>query len=227
MEQGFFITGTDTNAGKTWVTVTLMRYFQARGKTVVGMKPVASGCDWIDGKLRNEDALLLQENGSVLLDYDLINPFAYQFPVSPHLAGKGNSVDLNKIKGAFGELKQKAEIILVEGVGGWFVPLNHQGDDVQAMAKSLNLQVIMVVAMRLGCINHARLTYQAILSSGLNCAGWLATCLDPRMQRRDENIKTLRQLINVPLIGILPYSKEADFDLFVKAIDFVSDIKHN
>ncbi len=225
MEQGFFITGTDTNVGKTWVTVTLMRYFQALGKTVVGMKPVASGCELIDGKLRNEDALLLQENASVSVGYDLINPFAYQQPVSPHLGDTSNPVDLNKISAVFEVLKQTAEIVLVEGVGGWLVPLNHQGDDVQALAGRLKLPVIMVVAMRLGCINHARLTYQAIVGSGLTCAGWLATCVDPEMQKLDENIQTLQLLINAPLLGIFPYSKTADFKLFVKTIDLMGYIK--
>lgn len=219
MEQGFFITGTDTNVGKTWATVTLMRYFQAQGKTVAGMKPVASGCELINGKLCNEDALLLQENASVALDYDLINPFAYQLPVSPHLAGEQNPVDLNKVVAVFEILKQKAEIVLVEGVGGWLVPLNHYGDDVQTMATSLNLPVIMVVAMRLGCLNHARLTYQAIIDSGLNCAGWLATCVDPQMQKLDDNLATLKQLINAPLLGVVPYAEFADFEVFVKAID--------
>lgn len=218
MEQGFFITGTDTNVGKTWVTVTLMRYFQARGKTVVGMKPVASGCEFIDGKLRNEDALLLQENASVEVDYDLVNPFAYYTPVSPHLAGEQNPVDLNKVVAVFEILKQKAEIVLVEGVGGWLVPLNHHGDDVQTMATSLNLPVIMVVAMRLGCLNHARLTYQAIIDSGLNCTGWLATCVDPQMQKLDDNLATLKHLINAPLLGVVPYAEFADFELFVKNI---------
>lgn len=227
MEQGFFITGTDTGVGKTWATVTLMRYFQAQGKTVVGMKPVASGCQLIDGKLRNEDALLLQEYASVTLDYDLVNPFAYHNPVSPHLAAENNSVEFGKIAAAFEVLKQKADIVLVEGVGGWLVPLNHQGDDVQTMAKSLNLPVIMVVAMRLGCINHARLTYQAIIGSGLTCAGWLATCVDLNMLKLNENLETLRQSLNTPLLGVLPYSKVADFDLFMKTIAFVSDINHN
>lgn len=220
MEQGFFITGTDTDVGKTWATVTLMRYFQAQGKTVVGMKPVASGCEMMNGKLRNEDALLLQENASMPLDYDLINPFAYLLPVSPHLAGEDNPVQLAKIAATFEVLKQKAEIVLVEGVGGWLVPLNHQGDDVQELAKCLKLPVIIVVALRLGCINHAGLTYQAIKNSGLTCAGWLATCVDAKMLMLDENIETLQQSIEAPLLGILPYSEQPDFELFVKNIAF-------
>ena len=224
MEQGFFITGTDTSVGKTWATVTLMRYFQAQGKTVVGMKPVASGGELIDGQLRNEDALLLQKNASEMLDYDLINPFAYHKPVSPHLAGENNPVDFNKIVATFEELKQKAEIVLVEGVGGWLVPLNQQGDDVQALAKRLGLPVILVVAMRLGCLNHARLTYQAIVGSELNCAGWLAMCVDPDMEKLNENICTLKSAINAPLLGVLAYSSTADFDLWAKNIDFMRNI---
>ena len=221
MEQGFFITGTDTSVGKTWATVTLMHYFQAQGKTVVGMKPVASGCEWMDGKLRNEDALMLQNNASVTLDYELVNPYAYFQPVSPHLACEDNPVELNKVVAVFNQIKQTADVVLVEGVGGWLVPLNHQGDDVQAMAKALNLPVILVVAIRLGCINHARLTYQAIKNSGLTCAGWLATHVDTQMLKQNENIETLQQLINAPLLGVLPYSEKADFDLFIKTIDFV------
>jgi dethiobiotin synthetase len=227
MEQGFFITGTDTNVGKTWATVTLMRYFQAQGKTVVGMKPVASGCEWIDGKLRNEDALLLQKHASVVMDYELINPFAYQLPVSPHLAGENNPVDLQQIGTAFAKLQHAAEIVLVEGVGGWLVPLNNKGDNVASLARSLRLPVIMVVAMRLGCINHALLTYQAIVSSGLTCAGWLAMCVDPQMKQLHENIHTLKLAIDAPLLGSIGYTAVADFDLFAKTIAFIGDINHN
>lgn len=227
MEQGFFITGTDTNVGKTWATLTLMQYFQAQGKTVLGMKPVASGCDFIDGKLRNQDALLLQKNASVKLGYELINPFAYQAAISPHLAGEKNPVALSKIVSAFEVLKQHAQIVLVEGVGGWYVPLNQQGDDVESMAKCLGLPVIMVVGMRLGCLNHARLTYQAIMGSGLRCAGWMAVCIDPAMQKLHENIDSLQQGITAPLLGILPYMPTANFKMLAKTIDFKNNINHN
>lgn len=227
MEQGFFITGTDTNIGKTWTTVTLMQYFQAQGKTVLGMKPVASGCDFIDGKLRNEDALLLQKNASVKLAYELINPFAYQAAISPHLAGEKNPVVLPKIVSAFEVLKQQAQIVLVEGVGGWFAPLNQQGDTVQDMAKCLDLPVIMVVGMRLGCLNHARLTYQAITDSGLSCAGWVANCVDPAMEKLHENIDWLQQSITAPLLGVLPYLSAPDFKVLAKTVDFANNINHN
>jgi len=158
MKQGFFITGTDTGVGKTWATIALINYFKMRGETVVGMKPIASGCEIIKGVLKNEDALLLQEHASVILDYQQINSYSFLEPVSPHLAANNECVDLDKINEDFNYLKTQADIVLVEGVGGWLVPLNNQGDDVEMLAKKLQLPVIMVVGIRLGCINHALLS---------------------------------------------------------------------
>ena len=220
MEQGFFITGTDTGVGKTWGTVALMEYFKIQGKSVVGMKPIASGCEEIEGILKNEDALLLQQHASLRLDYQEVNCFSFLPPVSPHLASEDKEVDLETIKQGFEALKTKAEIVLVEGVGGWLVPLNSQGDDIEDLAKKLALPVIFVVAIRLGCINHARLTYQAIKASGVACVGWLAMCTEPAMLKRQQNIDTLINAIDVPLIGVLPYLKVADFNLLASKIDF-------
>jgi len=211
MEQGYFITGTDTNAGKTWATIALMRYFKQQGKTVVGMKPVASGCSKQDGQLKNQDALLIQENASLKIDYDLINPYAYELPVSPHIAGINNPVNLANIVGSFNALKAVADIVLVEGAGGWYSPLNDCEDN-SDLAKSLALPVIIVVAIRLGCINHAKLTWQAIQHSGIPCAGWIAVCLDPDMLKPDENIQTIKTALNVPLLCVLPYLANNDFD---------------
>jgi dethiobiotin synthetase len=219
MEQGYFITGTDTNAGKTWATIALMRYFKQQGKTVAGMKPVASGCSFQsaarerqDGQLKNEDALLIQENASLQIDYDLINPYAYELPVSPHIAGINNPVNLAKIVESFNVLKELAEIVMVEGVGGWYAPLNDY-EDISDLAKTLALPVIIVVAIRLGCINHAKLTWQAIQHSGIQCAGWIAVCVDSDMLKLDENIRTIKTALNAPLLGVLPYLASADFDL--------------
>jgi dethiobiotin synthetase len=212
MEQGYFITGTDTNAGKTWATIALMRYFKHQGKTVVGMKPVAAGCTTQNGQLKNEDALLIQENSSVKIDYDLINPYAYELPVSPHISGINNPVNLAKIVEKFYTLKALAEIVLVEGAGGWHAPLNDH-EDISDLAKALALPVILVVAIRLGCINHAQLTWQAIRYSGIPCTGWIAVCVDPDMLKPDENIGTIKKAFNVPLLGVLPYLAYADFDL--------------
>ena len=212
MEQGYFITGTDTNAGKTWATIALMRYFKQQGKTVVGMKPVAAGCTMQNGQLKNEDALLIQENALVQIDYGLINPYAYELPVSPHIAGINNPVNLAKIVEKFYTLKALAEIVLVEGAGGWYAPLNDY-EDISDLAKALALPVILVVAIRLGCINHAKLTWQAIQHSGIPCAGWIAVCVDPDMLKPDENIDTIKTALSVPLLGVLPYLASADFDL--------------
>jgi len=213
MEKGYFITGTDTNAGKTWATIALMRYFKSRGKSVVGMKPVASGCLMQDGQLKNEDALLIQENASVPIDYDLINPYAYEQPVSPHIVGVKNPVNLQRLVANFELLRNMADIIIVEGAGGWYTPLN-ESDAISDLAETLALPVIMVVAIRLGCINHARLTYQAIKQSGVGCAGWIAVCTDPDLLSRDENIQTIKIALDAPLLGILPYRDIADFDFF-------------
>ncbi|MDD5321163.1 MAG: dethiobiotin synthase [Methylococcales bacterium] len=219
MEKGYFITGTDTNAGKTWATIALMRYFKQQGKSVAGMKPVASGCSFPcaawecqGARLKNEDALLIQENASLQIGYDLINPYAYELPVSPHIAGINNPVNLTTIVERFNALKDSAEIVLVEGAGGWYTPLNDCEDN-SDLGKSLALPVIIVVAIRLGCINHAKLTWQAIQHSGIPCAGWIAVCVDPDMLNRYENIHTIKTALKVPLLGVLPYLASADFDL--------------
>ena len=210
--QGYFITGTDTDVGKTCATIALMRYFKRQGKTVLGMKPVASGCTLQADELKNADALLIQENASVKVDYQLINPYAYELPVSPHIAGVHNPVKLAIIVERFNSLKALAEVIIVEGAGGWYVPLNAQ-DDISDLASALGLPVILVVGLRLGCINHAKLSYQAIQLSGIACVGWIAVCVDPDLLNRDENIQTITAALPVPLIGVLPYQDELDFEL--------------
>ncbi|MGZ5030079.1 MAG: dethiobiotin synthase, partial [Methylobacter sp.] len=191
MEKGYFITGTDTNAGKTWTTIALMHYFKNQGKTVAGMKPVAAGCLVQDGRLKNEDALLIQENASLPIDYDLVNPYAYELPVSPHIAGVDNPVKLDLLVGKFERLRTMADIVVVEGAGGWHSPLSEYEDN-SDLARALALPVIMVVAIRLGCINHARLTYQAIMQSGVTFAGWIAVCTDPELLNSEDNILTLK-----------------------------------
>ena len=217
MERGYFIAGTDTNVGKTWVTIALMRYFKSRGKSVVGMKPVASGCLMQDGRLKNEDALLIQENASLQIDYDLINPYAYELPVSPHIAGVKNPVELDRLAAKFELLKIRADIVIVEGAGGWYTPLNDR-ESISDLAKALELPVIIVVAIRLGCINHARLTYQAVKQSDVNCAGWIAVCTERDMLSKDQNIQTIKNALDAPLLGVLPYREAADFDFFAEQL---------
>lgn len=211
MEQGYFITGTDTNVGKTWATVALLRYFKAKGKSAIGLKPVASGCFIKDSQLFNEDALLLQENASVKLDYGLVNPYAFELPVSPHIAGKDRPVELSLIKEVFGQVKDKAQIVLVEGAGGWHSPLNTYQDN-SDLAKALNLPVILVVAIKLGCINHARLTYHAIKQRGLSCVGWIAVHSDRSQLFPEMTVSYIKDALGAPLLAGLPYTNTADFD---------------
>jgi dethiobiotin synthetase len=207
---GFFITGTDTGVGKTWTTVVLMRLLKAQGLTVLGMKPIASGCCLQDGKWRNEDALLLQGNASFPVEYAKLNIYAFEQPISPHLAARqtGQTVDLAEIVRQYRELEQMADCVLVEGVGGWEVPLNSQ-ERVSHLAKALNLPVILVVGVRLGCLNHALLTFQAIRESGAECVGWVANCLNAEFPHLEENIETLKTMLEISCLGIIPHSRQA------------------
>ena len=210
MKKCFFITGTDTGVGKTCATIALMQYFKQQGQTVVGMKPISAGCEWLDGQLKNEDALLIQKNASIQLPYKKINPYAFELPVSPHLAGKDNLVQIDTVVQYFNDLSKIADVVLVEGAGGWLAPINNK-EDIADLAKALDIPIILVVAIKLGCINHAKLTFQSIMSAGVKCNGWMAMCIEPNMLKVDENIETLRNYISVPLLGIFPFMENMDF----------------
>ncbi|WP_428354973.1 dethiobiotin synthase [Methyloprofundus sp.] len=219
MTQGYFITGTDTGIGKTWSTVALMHYFKNQGKTVLGMKPIASGCEEIDGQLRNADALLLQQYASIVLPYQEINPYAFALPVSPHIAAQQSGVEivLDKVVEKYQQIAQQADVVLVEGVGGWLVPLNdHQ--DVADLAQKLDLPVIVVVGIRLGCINQAKLTFAALQQAGVQCHGWIASCVERDMLMRDENIHTISKSTELPLLGVLPYMQSLEPESLAKGI---------
>lgn len=211
MKTGFFITGTDTDVGKTWVTVALMRRFRRQGFAVAGMKPVAAGCERQDGRLKNQDALLIRENASMALEYEQVNPYAFELPVSPHLASGDIEVSLDTILAGFSRLRQQADVVLVEGAGGWLSPLSLAFDNAD-LAVAMNMPVILVVGMRLGCINHARLTFQAILQAGVSCAGWVAVEIIPARADFEANLNFLKSRIDAPLLGVLPHLPEADFD---------------
>lgn len=210
MRSGYFITGTDTEVGKTWATLALMHFFQQHGLTVLGMKPVAAGAQWQEGYLKNADALLLQAHSSLPVAYPLINPYVYEQPISPHLAGINNPVDVQKIVVCYQQLKAQAECVLVEGAGGWWSPINQQ-QAIADLAQVLALPVIIVVPIRLGCINQALLTYHAVKSSGLECVGWIAQCNDVTMQAVQENIQSIQERVDTPLLGCLPFQAVANF----------------
>ena len=207
MPQKIFITGTDTEIGKTYVTAGLIDCLQQQGYSAVGLKPLSCGCIKTKTGLRNEDALALQQASSLSLPYSVINPIAYYEPIAPHIAAEqsGDSLCVDKlIKQCEQGLSQPVNQILIEGVGGWSVPLN----DKETMADfviALRLPVIMVVGLRLGCLNHTLLTYAAICSKRVPLLGWIGNCIDPNMPVKNENIVTLQQRIHAPLLAVVPF----------------------
>lgn len=203
----FFITATDTDAGKTFVTEGLLSAFSEQGYTTAGFKPVASGCMQTDKGLRNEDATRLMEASSVKLPYKQVNSYAFEPAIAPHIAAElvGKSIKLSRIVENIRENSIKVDVVLVEGVGGWLVPLN-SNQTIADLAQTLDFAVILVVNIRLGCINHALLTVQAIEQSGLPLAGWVANTgsINPPMDCLHENIDSLKARINAPLLAVLP-----------------------
>lgn len=204
--RGIFITGTDTGCGKTEITLGLMAAWQARGLRVLGMKPVASGAELMPSGLRNEDALRIQEQGSSRAPYGLINPYVFTPPVAPHIAAgeAGVEIELAPIVGALGSLSRECDRLVVEGVGGWRVPLG-ASLYLSDLPRELGLPVILVVGMRLGCLNHALLTSESIRSRGCHLAGWVANGIDPEMRAGDANLATLAALLAAPCIGVIPW----------------------
>ncbi len=217
---GLFVTGTDTEVGKTEVTLGLMTALRASGSTVLGMKPVASGCKETAEGLRNSDALRISSVASNEVAYELINPFAFEPAVAPHLAAAQAStkISFGVVVDAFTMLSEKSDITLVEGVGGWRVPLGPEGD-LSDLAKMLGLPVILVVGLRLGCINHALLTVESIERKGLKLAGWVANGLDPGMVLSDENIATLRDSIAAPCLGMVPWMENPTPEAVASRLD--------
>lgn len=206
MNHGYFITGTDTGVGKTCFSLGLMQVLQSQGHVVMGMKPVASGCSATPAGLVNEDALQLQIKASFGVPYGLVNPYAFEPAVAPHLAARtiDTKIDIDVIERACRELTAEADRVVVEGVGGWMVPIN-ETQTMADVAKALGLPVIMVVAVRLGCLNHALLTAAEIERSGLEFSGWVANRIDPDCERQDEIIGALRERLRVPLLADLGY----------------------
>ena len=209
--RGLFVTGTDTGVGKTLVSCALLHVARAQGLRAVGMKPVASGCECIDGAWRNEDALALQAASDPRPDYGDINPFALQHPLAPELAARDAGIDvtLPPILAAHARLQARADVVVVEGVGGWAAPLAthlHQAD----LVRALDLPVVLVVGLRLGCLNHAYLTQAAIAADGGRFAGWIATGIDPDMARADDNVALLSERLRAPCLGRLPFEATPD-----------------
>jgi dethiobiotin synthetase len=204
--RGFFVTGTDTEVGKTLVTTLLMAALRRRGKQVLGMKPVAAGCDETAEGWRNEDVEALRNTASFPVERELMNPYRFLPPISPHLAAAqaGVAIDLGLIAANLERLRRRADAVLVEGAGGWYAPLGPK-TTMADLAHALGLPVILVVGLRLGCLNHALLSAEAITGRGLTLAGWIANAVAPHMACRDENLASLEERLAAPLLGVVPH----------------------
>ena len=206
-----YVTGTDTGIGKTLASCALLHALRGQGLRAAGMKPVASGCERVDGAWRNADALALQAAGAPGIAYADINPFALAHPLAPELAARdaGVEVALPPILDAHARLAQAHDAVVVEGVGGWAAPLSTtlmQAD----LVRALRLPVVLVVGLRLGCLNHALLSARAIAGDGAHLAGWIASHVDPAMERVDDNLAMLRARLPAPCWGVLPHAPGAD-----------------
>lgn len=206
MGQAFFVTGTDTGVGKTFVTCALLHATRQRGLSAVGMKPVAAGVEE-DG--RNEDVVRLLADSSIRPPLELVNPFLYDPPIAPHIAAReaGWPIEIETIRPALERLRRLADVVWVEGAGGFRVPLDEHYDTAD-LVRALALPVVLVVGMRLGCLNHALLTAEAITRRELVLAGWVANRIDPAMARFEANLETLAARLNAPLLGVVPYGAD-------------------
>jgi len=220
MTNALYITGTDTGIGKTVASTALLHALRARGLRAVGMKPVASGCEWTDGGWRNEDALALLAASEPRPDYADLNPYALPLPLAPELAADeaGVTVELERIRAAHARLRAQSDVVVVEGVGGWAAPLSRTLDQA-GVVRALELPVVLVVGLRLGCLNHAYLTARAIAADGARLAGWIANDIDPAMARADDNFGLLSQRLPAPCLGRLPHGETADAEAMARYLD--------
>lgn len=211
----YFIIGTDTNVGKTYVASALVRHFADAGLKTIGMKPIASGCEQNpQGELLNDDVLALTAASNVHASLDLINPYCFAPAIAPHIAAEqaGVAMQLDVIADAYQQLKSLAEVVIVEGAGGFLVPINEQ-QTLADLAVKLELPIILVVGMKLGCINHALLTVEAILARGLELAGWVANEIEPNMPRFEENLTSLQQRIFAPCLSVVRWQGKATISI--------------
>jgi dethiobiotin synthetase len=219
--KGFFVTGTDTAVGKTLVSVSLISALQQQGKTVIGMKPIASGCEQTAAGLRNDDTLQLQAQADIKVPYEQINPYAFEPAIAPHLAAEkvGVNINIDKLHTAFENLGAQADAIIVEGAGGWLVPIN-KTHTMADLAVSLGLPIVLVVEIKLGCINHALLTVAAIEASGLSLHGWVANTIY-EITESDAIIESLNDRISAPCLAEIKPLKTGEAVMMVTTLNIL------
>ncbi len=210
MTAGVFVAGTDTGVGKTHTAVSLVVALRSAGYRVGVMKPVAAGVVQTNHGPRNDDAVALAAASAQPVEYDFLNPYLFDEPIAPHLAAADADVeiDIGVIERACTQLAERSDGMVVEGAGGWLVPIGPERT-MADIACALDLPVLLVVGMRLGCLNHALLTARAISDAGLALAGWVANCIDPEMRRLDQNIAALADRLPAPLVATLPWEPSA------------------
>ena len=211
---GVFVTGTDTGVGKTFVSVSLVKALVAYGLRVSVMKPIASGSERTPAGLRNADALALANAANIAVPYATTNPYCFEPAISPHIAAEEAQivVDPAVIQDRFQALASNADFTLVEGAGGWYAPVSATGS-MADLPRWLGLPVLLVVGLRLGCLNHTQLTKRAIEAAGIELAGWVANTIDPALQRSAENLATLARIMGREPLAIVPFAPQADCDV--------------
>lgn len=208
---GLFVTGTDTGVGKTRVAVALCHAYAARGLRVAAMKPIASGCTATPQGLRNEDALALHGAMTVRAGYDDVNPYAFEPPIAPHIAAAeaGVAIDFGVLDAAQRRLRAQSDVIVVEGAGGLLAPIG-PARSFADLAAAWDLEIVLVIGLRLGCLNHALLTSESIERRGLRLRGWVGNAIDSRFERARENLDSLRERLPAPCLAVIPHAPEFD-----------------
>ncbi len=207
MSNAIFVTATDTDAGKTLVSRAILELAKDHGLSTLGYKPVSAGCELTPEGLRNEDALFLQQASTIDCPYEKVNPIAYADPVAPHLAAArvNQVITVEQLSSGMFDLQQyRPDLLLVEGAGGWRLPLG-KGSFLSDFVIQHKMPVIFVIGLKLGCLNHALLTYEALKSDGINVVGWVANLVDPEMRYLEQNITSLKDMIDAPCIGVIPF----------------------
>jgi len=223
-KRSFFVAGTDTDAGKTIAAAGLLAAANSKGLSSMGLKPIAAGCERTEDGLRNSDALMLQKAASIELPYEQVNPIAFEPAIAPHIAAQQEqrTLSADRISAMCrGTLMKPADFAIIEGAGGWRVPLSHR-ETMAHIPKQLNIPVILVVGVKLGCINHALLTAESIARDGLHLAGWIANSVDSDMACFEQNVATIASMLRAPLIATIPFLDDPSPENVASFIDIDS-----